>query len=95
MGPGGHWGPLGADEMETCLALDSNPGSAGAMRLLERGKDFASVVRMAVEAGPPPACPSPAPQLPHAQCVWEKSRVGYVVYPELPERNTWVSESAL
>lgn len=95
MGPGGHWGPLGADEMETCLALDSNPGSAGAMRLLERGKDFASVVRMAVEAGPPPVCPSPAPQLPHAQCVWEKSRVGYVVYPELPERNTWVSESAL
>lgn len=94
-GESGPWGPLGPDEMETCLGLDSNPGSAGAMCLLERGNDFASIVRVAVEARPPPTCPSPAPQLPRPWCVGEKSRVGYVDYPELPERSTWVSESAI
>lgn len=92
MGPGG---PLGPDEMETCLALDSNPGSAGALGLLGRGNDFASIVLVAVETGPPPTCSPAAPQLPRPWCVWEKSRLGYVDYPELLERSTRVSGSAL
>lgn len=81
-------GESGPDEMETCLALDSNPGSAGALCLLGRGNDFASIVFVAVETGPPPTCPPAAPQLPRPWCVWEKGRVGYVDYPELLERST-------